>query len=191
MSMVVTFHWNMDLIDDIGDLYGELHSDSFYLRCRGRFPQIFVYTQPLYISPDLFFLVNIRGLMRVFRDSPAEFRARRLLAARALWRGKSRECAREIIEFARNLDPKTDDERAFKDLIARDTSPERILSGLRGIRQAFSAWLAAIEPRPEYVPELIRAVEEGRSTDETLYAIKHSTDERAVRFVKSCNEKDK
>ena len=108
-----------------------------------------------------------------------------LLACRALWRGKSRRYAKEIIEYARKLQPKTDDERTFKELVARDTSPERILSGLRGIRHAFSAWLAALEPRPEYLPELIRAVEEGRAANETLYALEHSTDDRAVRFLKS------
>ena len=127
---------------------------------------------------------NVADLKMLFLCGSNDDSFLHLLAARALWRGKSRQCARDIIWFARNLEGNTDDEREFKNLVARDTSPERILSGLKGIRHEFSAWLAVLEPRPEYVPELIRAVKEDRSTNETLCALEHSGDERAAQFLK-------
>ena len=176
---MLTLHWMADRLDDKGRIVAIGHPvfvalpDLYSLHGYGSYKEVDTYKE------------NVTGIKTIFWFDAGTDPVRRLFAARALWHGKSRECAKQIFDYARALEPKNDDERAFKELVARDTSPERILSGLRGIRHAFSAWLAALEPRPEYVPELIRAVEEGRAANETLYALEHSTNDRAVRFLKS------
>ncbi|SRR5258708_4037142 len=121
-------------------------------------------------------------------DDPAE----RITAARALWRGRSRRYASDVLKFIAGPPPGGDDYRAFQREVEASLKTEAVLRELRGGDYLWGTWLAFLRPSRDFVPELIDGLKnKPEMLSETILALGNSGDPRALEpLVKLLQGKD-
>ena len=112
--------------------------------------------------------------------------ARRVAAARALWRGQSRRHAAAVLQFAAGPPPGGEAFRAFQRDIAAAITPSAVVREMQTGQFRWGAYLAFLRPHPKYVPVLLaRLGAEPKGpldhvADEAVLALGNSGDARAA-----------
>jgi HEAT repeat protein len=105
----------------------------------------------------------------------------RLVAARMLWLARSRQYAKDVVDFAERLAPTSDAARELKTLVTVDVAPQTIAANLaEKMDLNWWAWLAAIRPHPSLVPALVQLAQDKDQLPEVLYALGQSKDSRTL-----------
>ena len=129
--------------------------------------------------------VTIRGVTEeTLRKQLADDEAdppEKLTAARALWRGRSRRYASDVLKFADGPPLGGEDYRAFQREVKAALKPDAVRCELRERDYLWGAWLAFLHPSKEFVTELIAALKaKPEMLSETILALGNSGDPRAV-----------
>ena len=105
----------------------------------------------------------------------------RLTAARALWKGRSRRHATDVLQFLAEPPPGGEPFRAFQREVAKSLQPEAILRELRDGDYLWGTWLAFLRPHEDLVPVLLASIKgKPKMLPETILALGNSGDQRAL-----------
>jgi HEAT repeat protein len=106
--------------------------------------------------------------------------AKRLAAARVIWRGHSRRYAADVLKFLAGPPPGGEAYRALQREVEASLRPQAISQELREGDYLWGTWLAFLRPHPDLVPALLDGLK--RKPDqlpETTLALGNSRDLRA------------
>lgn len=118
------------------------------------------------------------GLAKLLRKgNPDE----QLAAARALWKGRSRRYAANVLKYLAGPPPGGEAHRAFQREADAALQPEAILRELGKGDYRWGTWLAFLRPHKEVVPALLKGLKEKKEElPETILALGNSGDARAL-----------
>ena len=120
---------------------------------------------------------NCRKILADAQREPAE----RLVAARALWRGRSRRNASEVLKFLAGPPTGGDAYRAFQREVEASLQPTAVLRELKEGDYAWGTWLAFLRPHKDLVPVLLAVLKDKpKEQHETMLALGNSGDPRAL-----------
>jgi WD40 repeat protein len=114
---------------------------------------------------------------RLNKGEPAD----QLAAARALWRGRSRRYAADVLKFVAGPPPGGPGFRAFWQEVEAASRPEAILKELKNGDYRWATWLAFLRPHKDFVPVLLAGLKgEPDVRAETVLALGNSGDPRGL-----------
>ena len=124
---------------------------------------------------------------RLAKGEPDE----RLVAARALWKGRSRLHATEVLKFLAGP-PDGAEFRAFRREVEAALQPPAVLLELQKGDYRWGSWLAFLRPHKDLVPALLAGLkDQPELIEETVLALGNSGDRRALDpLVKLLQSKD-
>ncbi len=149
-----------------------------------------VFSQPALCPPELQFscfgMGNAaeKGYAARLNEADAD-PADRLAAARALWRGRSRRHASDVLKFVAGPPPGGAIYRAFQREVEASLQPRAVLRELQEGDYLWGTWLAFLRPHADLVPALLAGLKGGpksppRPIPETMLALGNSGDPRAL-----------
>jgi hypothetical protein len=145
------------------------------------------FSQSYLDPPELLFSDVVRsdpteeGYAKQLTDAKADA-GERLTAAKALWRGRSRRYAADVLKFLAGPPPGGEPFRAFQREIEASIRPEVILRELREGDYLWGTWLAFLRPHMDLVPALIAGLKDKpEMAPETILALGNSGDPRALK----------
>jgi len=102
-------------------------------------------------------------------------------AARALWKGRTRRYASEVLKYVAGPPPGGDGFRAFQKEVEKSMQAEGILRELKDGDYLWGTWLAFLRPHKDLVPSLIKGLKDKPDRQwETILALGNSGDPRAL-----------
>ena len=104
-----------------------------------------------------------------------------LIAAKTLWRGRSRRYAADVLKFLAGPPPGGEPFRAFQREVDASVRAEAILRELREGDYLWGTWLAFLRPHKDFVPALLAGLKDKpKMLPETMLALGNSGDPRAI-----------
>jgi len=105
----------------------------------------------------------------------------RLVAARALWHGRSRRHASKVLKYLADPPPGGQGYRDFQRKVDASFQPKSILRELSGGDYRWGAWLAFLRPHEDLVPVLLAGLKDKpEMLPETMLALGNSGDPRVI-----------
>jgi hypothetical protein len=112
------------------------------------------------------------------RGNPDE----KLAAARALWKGRSRRQATNVLKFLAGPPPGGEAYRTFQREVEAALQPQTILRELEKGDYLWGTWLAFLRPHKDFVPALLKKLKEKKEElPETMLALGNSGNPRALK----------
>lgn len=126
--------------------------------------------------------IGINGFEQDFADLLASGDAdEQLAAARALWKGRSRRHAAEVLKYLAGSPPGGAAFRTFRGEVEDALQPAAVLRELQKGDYLWGTWLAFLRPHKDFVPVLLKGLKaHPDERAETMLALGSSGDPRAL-----------